>query len=65
MKQGCHTHDRHQAREAGGSLSLLAPSPQMRWLLDVLHLDGIFPAAQRPVGPFDAGQRRLTPPGLP
>jgi anti-sigma B factor antagonist len=45
----------NQAWEAGGSLSLLAPSPQVRWLLDVLHLDGILPAAQRPVGPFDAG----------
>jgi anti-sigma B factor antagonist len=44
----------NRAREAGGSLSLLAPSPQVRWLLDVLHLDGILPAAQRPVGPFVA-----------
>jgi anti-sigma B factor antagonist len=45
----------NRAREAGGSLSLLAPSPQVRWLLDVLHLDAILPAAQRPVGPFVAG----------
>jgi anti-sigma B factor antagonist len=45
----------HRAREAGGSLSLLAPSPQVRRLLDILHLDGILPAAQRPVGPFVAG----------
>jgi anti-sigma B factor antagonist len=45
----------NRAREAGGSLSLQAPSPQVRWLLDVLHLDGILPAAQRPVGPFVAG----------
>jgi anti-sigma B factor antagonist len=45
----------NRAREAGGGLSLLAPSPQLRRLLDVLHLDGILPAAQRPVGPFVAG----------
>ena len=45
----------NRAREAGGSLSLLAPSPQVRWLLDVCHLDGILPAAQRPVGRFVAG----------
>jgi anti-sigma B factor antagonist len=45
----------NRAREAGGSLSLLAPSPQVRWLLDVCHLGGILPAAQRPVGPFVAG----------
>ena len=45
----------NRAREAGGSLSLLAPSPQVQWLLDVLHLDGILPAAQHPVGSFAAG----------
>ena len=45
----------NRAREAGGGLSLLAPSRQVRRLLDVLHLDGILPAAQRPVGPFVAG----------
>jgi anti-anti-sigma factor len=45
----------NRAREAGGSLSLLAPSPQVRWLLDLCHLDGILPTAQRPVGPFVAG----------
>jgi anti-sigma B factor antagonist len=45
----------NRAREAGGGLSLLAPSPQVRWLLDVLHLDGILPAAERPAGPFVAG----------
>jgi anti-anti-sigma factor len=45
----------NRAREAGGSLSLLAPSPQVRWLLDVCHLDGILPTAQRPVSPFVAG----------
>ena len=45
----------NRAREVGGSLSLLAPSPQVRWLLGVLHLDGILPAAQRPTGPFAAG----------
>ena len=43
------------AREAGGSLSLLAPSLQVRWLLDVLHLDAILPVAQRSGGPFVAG----------
>jgi anti-sigma B factor antagonist len=45
----------NRAREAGGSLSLLAPSPQVRRLLDVLHLDAILPAAQHPVGTFVAG----------
>jgi anti-sigma B factor antagonist len=35
----------NRAREAGGSLSLLAPSPQLRRLLDVLHLDAVLPAA--------------------
>jgi anti-sigma B factor antagonist len=45
----------NRAREAGGGLSLLAPSPQVRWLLDVLHLDAILPAAQRPRGPLVAG----------
>jgi anti-sigma B factor antagonist len=44
-----------RAREAGGSLSLLAPSPQVRWLLDVLHLDATLPVAQRSGGPFVAG----------
>ena len=45
----------NRARQAGGSLSLLAPSPQVRRLLDVLHLDAILPAAQRSGGPFAAG----------
>jgi anti-sigma B factor antagonist len=45
----------NRAREAGGGLSLLAPSPQVRRLLDVLHLDAILPEAQRPTGPFVAG----------
>jgi anti-sigma B factor antagonist len=45
----------NRAREAGGSLSLLAPSPRVQWLLDVLHLDRNLQAAQRPVGPFVAG----------
>jgi anti-anti-sigma factor len=45
----------NRAREAGGGLSLLAPSPQVRRLLDVCHLDAILPEAQRPVGPFIAG----------
>ena len=37
----------NRAREAGGGLSLLAPSRQVRRLLDTLHLDAILPAAQR------------------
>ena len=45
----------NRAREAGGDLSLLAPSPRVRWLLDVLRLDAILPAAQRPGGCFVAG----------
>src|SRR5207244_6449580 len=43
-----------RAREAGGSLSLLAPSRQVRWLLGVLHLDAILPAAQASTGPLVA-----------
>ncbi len=35
----------NRARQAGGGLSLLAPSPQVRRLLDVFHLDAILPAA--------------------
>jgi anti-sigma B factor antagonist len=46
----------NRAREAGGGLSLLAPSPQVRRLLDVLHLDAILPAAQRSGGPVVAGR---------
>ena len=45
----------NRAREVGGSLSLLAPSPRVRWLLGVLHLDAMLLAAQRPGGPFVAG----------
>ena len=45
----------NRAQEAGGSLSLLAPSRQVRRLLDVLHLDAILPAARRSGGPFVAG----------
>jgi stage II sporulation protein AA (anti-sigma F factor antagonist) len=45
----------NRAREAGGGLWLLAPSPQVRWLLDAFHLDAILPAAQRSRGPFVAG----------
>jgi anti-anti-sigma factor len=45
----------NRAREAGGGLSLLAPSPQVRWLVDVFHLDAILPAAQRSCGPSVAG----------
>jgi anti-sigma B factor antagonist len=43
----------NRARKAGGGLSLLAPSWPVRRLLDVLHLDGILPAASG--GPFIAG----------
>ena len=46
----------NRAREAGGGLSLLAPSPQVGRLLDVLHLDAILPAAQRSGGPVVAGR---------
>jgi anti-anti-sigma factor len=45
----------NRAREAGGSLSLLALSPQVRRVLHVFHLDAILPAAQRSRGPFVAG----------
>ena len=45
----------NRARRAGGGLSLLAPSRQVRRVLDVLHLDAILPAAQRPAGPVVAG----------
>jgi anti-sigma B factor antagonist len=41
----------NRAREAGGGLSLLAPSWPVRRLLDVLHLE----AARRSAGPFVAG----------
>lgn len=44
----------NRAREAGGTLSLLAPSPQVLWLLDICHLNGILPAAPRRGGPFVA-----------
>jgi anti-sigma B factor antagonist len=44
----------NRARQAGGGLSLLAPSRQVRWLLDVLHLDAILPTAQRSGGSFVA-----------
>jgi len=45
----------NRAREAGGGLSLLAPSGQVRRLLDIFHLDEILPSAQRSGGPFVAG----------
>ncbi len=45
----------NRAREAGGGLSLLAPSPQVRRLLDVFHLDAILPIAERLGGPSVAG----------
>jgi anti-anti-sigma factor len=41
----------NRARQAGGGLSLLAPSPQVRRLLDVFHLDAILPTAERLGGP--------------
>ena len=56
----------NRARQAGGGLSLLAPSRQVRRLLDVLHLDAILPAAQRSGWLLRCWQRGLTPPpGLP
>ena len=45
----------NRARQAGGGLSLLAPSPQVRRLLDVLRLDAVLPAAERLAGPSGAG----------
>ena len=45
----------NRAREAGGGLSLRAPSGQVRWLLGVLGLDAVLPAAQRSGGPLVAG----------
>src|SRR2546429_6872704 len=41
----------NRAREGGGSLSLLAPSPQVLLLLDVFHLDAILPVAQHSLDP--------------
>jgi anti-anti-sigma factor len=43
------------ARQAGGGLSLLAPSWQVRRLLDVVDLDAIVPIAECLGGPFVAG----------
>jgi anti-sigma B factor antagonist len=45
----------NRARQEGGGLSLLAPSRQVRRLLDVLHLHAILPAAQRLGGAFVVG----------
>jgi anti-anti-sigma factor len=45
----------NRARQAGGDLSLLAPSWQVRRLLDVFHLDAILPIAERLGGPSVAG----------
>lgn len=45
----------NRAREGGGSLSLLAPSPQVQLLLDVFHLDAILPVAQHSLDRFVAG----------
>ncbi len=51
----------NRAREAGGDLSLLAPSQQVRWLLDILHLGAILPAAQRSSGSFVAASSLAGP----
>ena len=45
----------NRARRAGGGLSLLAPSPQVRRLLDVFHLDEILPIAGHLGGPSVTG----------
>ena len=45
----------NRARETGGGLSLLAPSSQVRRLLDFFHLDAILPTAQRSGALFGAG----------
>ena len=45
----------NRARQAGGGLSLLAPSRQVQRPLGVLHLDAILPTAPRSGGPFVAG----------
>jgi anti-anti-sigma factor len=45
----------NQARQARGGLALLAPSPQVRRLLDVFHLDAILPIAERLCGASDVG----------
>jgi anti-anti-sigma factor len=44
-----------RARQAGGGLSLLAPSWPVRRLLAVFPLDAILPIAERLDGPFVAG----------
>ena len=41
----------NRARQAGGGLSLLAPSPQVRRLLAVFRLAAILPMAERLGGP--------------
>jgi anti-sigma B factor antagonist len=45
----------NRARQAGGGLTLLAPSPQVRRLLDILRLDAVLPIAERLAGPSGAG----------
>ena len=45
----------NRARQAGGGLSLLAPSWPVRRLLAVFPLDAILPIAERSGGPFVAG----------
>jgi anti-sigma B factor antagonist len=45
----------NRARQAGGGLALLAPSWQVRRLLDVFHPDAILPIAERLDGPGVAG----------
>ena len=51
----------NRAREAGGDLSLLAPSQQVRRLLDILHLGAILPAAERSSGSFVAASSLAGP----
>ena len=45
----------NRARQAGGGLSLLAPSWPVRRLLAVFPLDATLPIAERLGGPFVAG----------
>jgi anti-anti-sigma factor len=53
----------NRARQAGGGLTLLAPSPQVRRLLDILHLDAILPIAERLAGPSVPAATPDTSPG--
>jgi anti-sigma B factor antagonist len=51
----------NRARRAGGGLTLLAPSPQVRRLLDILHLDAVLPIAERLAGQMRAVAGVLPP----